>query len=130
MRPRPRTILVVDDDVDVRASMVMALELDGHRVFEAGTGMDAMQLLGDHAKRPDLILLDMMMPVMDGWAFRRIQQATPAIAAIPVIVCTAYPLSAETAAALGAAGFLRKPASLEELLKTVERLDSLPPSPQ
>ncbi len=117
-----RTILVVDDDLDVRASMAYALEMEGYHVFVAGNGLEAIRLLRDQGERPDLILLDMMMPVMDGWAFRAEQQKLPEIAVIRVVIFTAYDLPLDTAASLQAAEFLKKPLRLNELLGVVERL--------
>jgi CheY-like chemotaxis protein len=121
-----RAILVVDDDLDVRASMAHALEMEGYRVFVAGNGLEALRLLRDRGERPDLILLDMMMPVMDGWAFRAEQQKLPGIAVIRVVIFTAYDLPLDTAASLQAAGFLKKPLRLDELLEVVERLAGPP----
>jgi CheY-like chemotaxis protein len=116
----PRTVLVVDDDADVRRTVAYALEDAGYRVLLAVDGRDALEvLLGE--TRPDLVLLDMMMPRMDGWAFRAEQRSRPAIASIPIVVFTACGVSPEAARELGAQGLLKKPLRLEELLATVER---------
>jgi CheY-like chemotaxis protein len=66
-------------------------------------------------------LLDMMMPVMDGWAFRKAQTADPALSSIPVIVLTAHSSASDTAREMGAVGFLRKPVTLQELLTAVKQ---------
>jgi CheY-like chemotaxis protein len=117
-----RTILVVEDDPDVRDSLADALETHGYRVLTAGNGLEAIRLLRDEGKRPDLILLDMLMPVMGGWAFRSEQQKLPDVAAIPVVVMTAYGLPHATVATLSPAALLKKPMDLRNLLDTVDRL--------
>ncbi|HYO51868.1 response regulator [Archangium sp.] len=114
-----RTILVVDDDSDIRGSVADALEEEGYRVVCASNGKDALHLLRDERLRPDLILLDMMMPEMDGWAFRGEQRKDAELASIPVVVFTAYGVPSETANQLGAAGFLKKPPRLDDLLRAV-----------
>jgi CheY-like chemotaxis protein len=85
MRP---AVLIVEDDPDARAMMDQLLHLEGFAPITAINGLDALRLLktGLHV---DAILLDLMMPVMDGWAFRRAQRLDPDIADIPVIVLTA-----------------------------------------
>lgn len=116
-----RRILVVDDDADIRGTVAEALEEEGFAVAKAENGAAALKMLLAGA-RPDIILLDMMMPEMDGWAFRAEQQRHPEIAAIPVIVFTAYGVPHETAAQIGAQGFLKKPLRLDELLATINRV--------
>src|ERR1043165_7264957 len=117
-----RFILLVDDDADVRDSIGEALEGEGYRVVNASNGKEALRLLKDDGIRPDLILLDIMMPEMDGWAFRAEQHKDPTLAAIPVIVFTAYRTPRDTARQLDAAGFLRKPLRLDELLSAIDRV--------
>lgn len=117
-----RSILIVDDDADVRESVRDALEEEGHRVSTASNGKEAFRLLQNEKLRPDLIVLDIMMPEMDGWAFRAEQRRDPELASIPVLVFTAYGSPKEIATQLGAAGFLRKPLLLEELLSTIDRV--------
>jgi len=113
-------ILVVDDDVDVRETIAEALADEGFEVVVAENGLAALERLRGGV-RPDVILLDIMMPVMDGWEFRAAQRAEPAIASIPVVIFTASGVSKETADELGAQGHLRKPLRFEELLRTVNR---------
>lgn len=119
---KTRTILVVDDDVDVRGTVAEALEEESFEVVVAANGREALDMLLAGA-RPDLILLDMMMPEMDGWQFRAAQQRNPAIASIPVIVFTAYGLPGATAEELGAHGFLRKPLGLDQLLDAIRQIE-------
>jgi CheY-like chemotaxis protein len=117
---RGHHILVVDDDEDTRNSMAMVLELQGYGVVTAANGQEALERLRD-ADLPCLILLDLMMPVLDGWQFRDQQRQDPALAPIPVVVVSAHGALDEKAAALDAAAYLRKPIELDQLLNTVQR---------
>ena len=119
MPTRP-TILIVDDDVDIRDAMALVLEHNGYRAVTASNGEEAVRLL--QADRPvDLILLDMMMPVMDGWGFRRSQPDGPAFVKIPVVVLTGDGRASSKAEAIGAVGYLKKPLELDDLLALVAR---------
>jgi CheY-like chemotaxis protein len=113
-------ILIVDDDTDVRETVEEALEEEGYHVAGASNGKEALHLLKDERLRPELIILDLMMPEMDGWEFRAEQRKDPDIASIPVIVFTAYGSPADMARKLQAVGFLKKPLRLEELLSAIE----------
>lgn len=115
-----RTILVVDDDIDLRESVVECLTEEGHSVLMAENGSRALELLAS-GLAPDLILLDLMMPEMDGRAFRARQLEDPKLSAIPIVVFTAHAASHEVADELGAVGLLKKPVRLETLLAAVER---------
>ena len=84
-----RTILVIDDDVDLLDIMAEILEGEGYRVEKATNGVEAFAYLDDAAVLPAAILLDLMMPSMDGWRFRSLQKARPALAGVPVIVISA-----------------------------------------
>jgi two-component system response regulator MprA len=119
------TVLIVDDDTDIRDTIRLVLEHKGYRAMAASNGEEALRLLG--AGDPvDLILLDMMMPVMDGWGFRNSQPDGPAFVTIPVVVLTGDGRASSKAAAIGAAGYLRKPLDLDDLLETVARHCSPP----
>ena len=108
------TILVVEDSVDLRETLAEILEEQGYTVRTAAHGQDAFDQLRT-GPLPSLILLDLMMPVMDGWEFRRRQQEDARLRSIPVVVMSA---SADLSA-VDAAGHLRKPFELSELLGTV-----------
>lgn len=113
-------VLLVDDDPDVRDTMSFVLESAGYDVRAAKNGFDALESLRAHAA-PSLILLDLMMPIMNGWEFRAEQLRDPRLAAIPVVVVTGAGQAAEKAQSLGATDVLEKPVSLAVLLATVER---------
>jgi CheY-like chemotaxis protein len=117
-----RSILLVDDDPDVRESIGEALEDEGYHVTSASNGKEALRLLKDDHLRPELILLDIMMPEMDGWTFRAEQRKDPELAPIPVLVFTAYGSPKDVAQQLQAAGFLRKPLRLDDLLSAISRV--------
>lgn len=114
-----KTILVVDDDQDIRDTLTELLVEEGYEVIGAAHGGEALAALKDEP-RPDLILLDLMMPIMDGWQFRTEQRNNPALADIPVVVVSATGKD-EKVAKLGAAQLLKKPIRLEELLEAVAR---------
>ena len=115
-----RRILIVEDDVSVREALVVFLEGEGYSVVEAGDGAEALARLRDDDP-VGLILLDLMMPVMNGWEFRDAQANDPRLAAIPVVVITADNSAAHQAARAGVAGFLLKPLEFPELLTYVGR---------
>jgi CheY-like chemotaxis protein len=111
-------ILVVEDDELLRFSLTQWLELEGHRVIEARDGREALRKLS-HGLRPDLIMLDLIMPEMSGWEFRRAQLAEPMLADIPVLLTSGAGAVAEQAAELGAAGHVEKPFRMGRVLEMV-----------
>ncbi len=124
-------ILVVDDDENIRDVLGMILRAKGHDVDEASDGVEALARLGrTHAPdRPELILLDMMMPRLDGEAVIDALKRDPALASIAVVLLSGHQLAREQADRLGVAGCLVKPVELSELLATVQRIASAPASP-
>jgi len=114
-------ILVVDDDDDIREVMQDVLLSEGFRVDAAKDGLDALSKLG-HDGAPPLILLDMMMPNMDGEAFLRALRGHPELADAPVVVISGNAAVREKATSLHAAACLVKPFELDELLGVVRRL--------
>jgi len=117
---RSATVLVVDDDPDLRELLAEALREEGYTVASASNGREALDLL-ERGLVPSVILLDLMMPVMNGFEFRAKQQATPALASIPVVVISAHSGSARPTGFAEAAGYLRKPFELDVMLETVSR---------
>ncbi len=116
--PGGRNVLLVEDNRDIRETLELALEMGGFDVQVAANGVDALDSLRTAATLPSLIVLDLMMPVMDGYAFRAMQLKDPQLSDIPVIVLTAHRDPRE-ATALGVAGYLQKPVDLDALLETV-----------
>jgi CheY-like chemotaxis protein len=115
------TVLIVDDDPDVCDTIAELLADAGYWPVVKLNGGEAIAYLRAAAP-PALILLDVMMPGMDGSAFRREQARDPALAAIPTVLLTASPDVVEQAEFAGVAGSLRKPVRLGELLSTIARL--------
>ncbi len=113
------SVLVVEDDEGVRAALVDLLTNEGYDAVEAETGAAALERLRS-GPLPALILLDLMMPDMDGIEFRKRQLEDPRLSRIPVIVISARPDVAECARRLRAADFLPKPMSFELLLHVVQ----------
>ena len=109
----------MEDDSLLRRQIAFILADEGYQVAQAAHGRAALALL-DGGLAPDLILLDMRMPVMDGWAFGQAYQARPGRHA-PIVVVTAAHDSEERAEAVGAAELLPKPFELDELIELVGR---------
>ena len=120
MSPPPRPVLIVEDDADLREMMAQLLTLEGYHIDTAANGREALEYLNE-APHPDVILLDLMMPIMDGWEFRRRQQNDPALADVPVIVLTALDQAQARANDLNGVDFLKKPLDFDRLLELVRR---------
>lgn len=115
-------VLVVDDDADIRDTLCQVLEDEGYRVAAAANGQLALDYLASHPA-PNLIVLDLMMPVLDGWQFMVHKGANPALAGIPVLVVTAGDTRARTSGGtLGSYQLLQKPFKLDRLLESVRAL--------
>jgi CheY-like chemotaxis protein len=110
-----RHVLVVEDDLEIREALLEVLADHGYAVAGAVNGRDALEKLGQ-GPAPCLILLDLMMPVMDGRAFREEQLRMPSLAHIPVVVVSAYHNLAEHSKALKVAMHIKKPIVMDELL--------------
>ena len=116
-----KRVLVVDDDVDIRETLVDLLRDEGYRAVGAANGLEALRLLRE-TEHPCAIVLDLMMPVMDGEQFRDAQRKDPGIAEIPIVAITAGRHSLARIEGLAPAAFLPKPLRLEDLLSTLARL--------
>jgi CheY-like chemotaxis protein len=115
-------VLVVEDDPDMRAITVELLTLKGYVALAAKNGEEALRLLTEH--RPALVLLDLMMPVMDGWQFRAAQRklSDRQLACVPVVLLTAVPGAQRHRRELGAVTVIEKPVTdFDELVETVRR---------
>ncbi len=117
-------VLVVDDDIHIRYALVDALEDEGYRAVSASNGAEALQVLRELPKPPSVILLDLMMPVMDGWQFRAQQQRDPLLSKIPVVVVSAIGNGMGEAFQVSASAYLKKPFLVEDLVATVGRFCS------
>ena len=116
-----RSILLVEDDEIVRRAIQMVLEWEGYQVKCALNGQEALDYLRE-GNRPSLILLDIMMPVLDGEQFRREQLRDPALASIPVIVVSA----ATFAESVNAVHHVRKPFEVQDLLNVIHEQVAAP----
>jgi CheY-like chemotaxis protein len=111
-------VLVVEDDFDIRDLLVMILNNNGYQAAGVSNGQEALA----HLKRTqatNLILLDLMMPIMDAWEFRERQQRHPQLKGIPVVLLSATDEVNEHVIPLKAAAYLRKPIDFGALLETV-----------
>ena len=113
------TVCVVDDDVDIRDILCDVLRFEGYDVLLASDGIEALERLRALDHPCCLILLDLMMPRMNGWEFRREQLEDPALASIPVLLLTGAGGAAKTAEDLNTKGTLQKPVELDSLLEAV-----------
>ncbi len=118
-------VLVVEDDVDCLDALVDVLTYDGYRVSTACNGLEAMQRL-EAGPLPDLILVDLMMPVMNGWQLLKRLRADERFRAIPVIVLSADGRLDKWRTELDAASCLAKPLELEPLLAAVSGVLAAP----
>ena len=118
--PTSKRVLVVDDDDGVRTAVADVLELEGYEVITASNGVEALEQV--RTARPDAVVLDLMMPVMDGWTFMEHCRREEVCAETPVLVMSAYRNLTETAPNLGAKACIAKPFDLGVLLGAVERL--------
>lgn len=112
------TVFIIEDDVDTRDMLGRFLELEGYHVELASNGRQALDLLSRGA-RANVIVLDLMMPVMDGWEFRRRQIEDARLRNIPTIVVSAA--GRERLAQINADAYLSKPVDMDELLQRVSQ---------
>ncbi|WP_242393309.1 response regulator [Anaeromyxobacter oryzisoli] len=107
------TVLIVDDESDIRQAVAEVLADEGYQVFSAGDGAEGLAQARAH--HPQVVLLDLMMPGMSGWEFRRRQQSDPDLSSIPVVVLSALGRDG----AIEANAYLQKPFGLDDLLSAV-----------
>jgi CheY-like chemotaxis protein len=117
MRADRPTVLVVDDNADAVAALAQILENEGYAVATAYDGREALGYLSDNPP-PSLIILDLMMPVMNGWELRIELDKIPALVDVPIVVVTALAEAAE----IDAAAIVPKPIDLKRLLGIMDRL--------
>lgn len=120
-RPKNETILIIEDEIDIRIFASSVLELEGYRVLQAGTGAEGLKLLLE--TQVHLVLIDLRLPDIHGWEILEQAKSDPATSAIPVIIFTASAGEPQYdhALALGAADYLTKPLSASDLRNAVAR---------
>ena len=112
-----KNILIVEDDEDIRDAMQMALRSEGYEVFTAANGKEGLGILPRMA-RPCLILLDLMMPVMNGWEFSKALEKDMVLAGIPIVIVTAFEDQGGT---IKSKGIIKKPVDLDALFRIVRK---------
>ncbi|HET9595032.1 MAG TPA: response regulator [Anaeromyxobacteraceae bacterium] len=112
-----RTVMVVEDDAVIREMVLQVLASEGFTAVGAGNGEEALRQLRTDHLQPALILLDLVMPVMNGWQFRTEQLRDPELAAIPVVV-----MSATDDGAVRAEDRVPKPFDIDQLVEVVTRV--------
>lgn len=122
-----RTILVVDDEYSLADVLAASLSDVGFRVHTAANGVQGLQLAAEH--HPHLVLLDYMMPLLDGPGFLRAFREDPKLASIPVVLISSLPESTVRSRCEGYAAFLRKPFAFEALVTVIERVLNSAQSP-
>jgi CheY-like chemotaxis protein len=120
-------ILLIEDDHDICEIVEQVLGDEGYETITVSNGAEGLAHLRSTDRRPFVIMLDLMLPVMDAWQFRAEQARDPALADIPVVIFSANPKVGKHADALGAAAVIRKPPDLDELLNVLGRF--APPAP-
>jgi CheY-like chemotaxis protein len=110
-------VLVVDDEPDIRLTVSAMLEAEGYEVVQATNGAEALVLM--EAKVPDLVLLDMRMPILDGWGFA--SEVRRRGYAVPIVVMTAARDAARWASDIAASSFIAKPFGFDDLISAVEQ---------
>jgi two-component system, chemotaxis family, chemotaxis protein CheY len=116
----PKRILVVDDEYTIRELIAETLHEAGYRVDTAANGTEALERM--RQTLPDAIVLDVMMPRLDGRGFVEVARLEPALAAVPIVVVTAAYAGRSIAAQLGVNACLTKPFELDDLVRTIERV--------
>jgi DNA-binding response OmpR family regulator len=118
-----KSVLVAEDDTDVRMLIVTALKAKGYKVWEAADGLQASELIGRLPELPDLLICDVMMPTIDGFSLARLIKARAELKALPIIFLTARtsPMDVVHGIKLGARHYVQKPFSIKDLLDKVEK---------
>lgn len=122
---KKRSILIVEDDAAIRAMLCRLFDEEGYTVSSAPNGKVALSLLQTQ-KYPDLILLDLLMPVMNATEFRKIQEMDSNIANIPILVMSGDGDIVIKSLEIGLNRFVKKPIDIDDLLATVEKIYQLP----
>jgi DNA-binding response OmpR family regulator len=119
-----KTIVIIDDEFGLADVLTATLSDIGFRVFSAANGKQGLEVMAEHP--PDLVLLDYMMPLLDGVGVLKAMRADPKLATVPVIMMSAMPEVVVSARCQGYVAFLRKPFDFKALLKVVEQATAGP----
>jgi CheY-like chemotaxis protein len=115
------TVLVIDDDPDIRETLSAALQIYGYQAEDVGDGLEALEWLRTHHVRPCVMFLDLMMPKLNGFEFRAAQLKEPELAKIPVVIITGAPAMSRDPSLAGLS-VLTKPFDLNAILSCVQQL--------
>ena len=128
--PDQRTVLVVDDDPAIRELLVLALELEGYRVLQAADGNAALAVFG--TEHVDLVTLDVMMPVLDGWQVADRLRSDPGTRTVPRVMISGMPVDVlmRACASRQAAAIISKPFDVDKVVAMIGRLIAEVPSPR
>lgn len=120
MAAKSKTVMVVEDERDTADALAYLLELEGYKAIRAVGGRQALELM--ERERPDLVLLDIMMPDLSGWDVLHMMRDNLALKAVPVILISASPIPEQRQANKTWQEFVAKPFDLEALFRTIDRL--------
>jgi CheY-like chemotaxis protein len=116
---KSKYVLIVDNELELRSSIAEFLRDEGFSVREASHGQEALDMLRSQVQKPCLILLDYMMPILDGAGFRKIQLEDPSISSIPVVLMSAGRFSDDIVELLSLQAIVNKPIDLDVLIAIV-----------
>jgi CheY-like chemotaxis protein len=116
-----KAVLVIEDDPDTQDAICGLLEFSGYRAVGVSNGREALDFLKTHSA-PNVIVLDLMMPVMNGWEFRDLQRADESLAKIPVVVISASGTPQNVVMGTGAVDYVPKPFDPDLLVAAIERI--------
>lgn len=123
MMEKATHVLIVDDSLDIQSLLAIFLKSEGYRISCANTGSEAMKFLNSGNGLPDVILLDLMMPEMDGYEFRHVQERDPKLSHIPIVIMTADNNVHGRDKKINGHAFLRKPFSdPDSILQTINQV--------
>lgn len=116
-----KTILIIEDDNEIRQTMVDVLEDEGFQVLSAENGLEGLKILNQYETAPCLIIVDWMMPILDGDGFRQEQLKSEKFAAVPTVLFSANGQISQKAIGAGYEEFIRKPIDLERLFELTSK---------
>lgn len=117
-----KKLLLIEDDPVIREALAELLKIEGYRVDAVSNGQEALRFLKAASVLPNLIILDLMMPIMDGFQFRNEQRQNETIAGIPVVIMSADGNVTQKQERIGSLGYLKKPIDIDLALRTIDSL--------